>query len=72
MGQQKFGESTLKKFHKETDHEVVAVYCMSDKDEKSIDPVKEYARNCGIPLFQPSNFKEQKVLDQIFVHALLQ
>ena len=36
MGQQKFGESTLKKFHKETDHEVVAVYCMSDKDEKSI------------------------------------
>ena len=68
MGQQAFGRSTLEKFHRETDHEVVAVCCVPDKDGESIDPVKEYAQCYDIPLFQPSNFKEQKVLDQIKSH----
>lgn len=68
MGQQIFGRRTLEEFHKETNHKVVAVYCMPDKNSKSIDPVKEYAQSYGIPLFQPSNFNEQKVLDQIKSH----
>lgn len=68
MGNQLFGESTLKKFHEETTHDVVAVYCMPDEKNKSIDPVKNYALNNDIPLFQPSNFKEQRVLDQLKSH----
>ena len=34
MGQQAFGKSALEKFHTETDHEVVAVYCAPDKEGK--------------------------------------
>ena len=68
MGKQAFGRSTLEKFHGETDHDVVAVYCEPDKDGAPIDPVKEYAQSCNIPLFQPPSFKGQKVLDQIKSH----
>ena len=69
MGQQMFGKSVLEKFHTETDHEVVAVYCMPDKVSEPIDPVKEYAQSVRLPVFQPSNFKDQKVLDQIKSHG---
>ena len=31
MGQQAFGKSALEKFHNETNHDVVAVYCAPDK-----------------------------------------
>ena len=37
MGQQAFGKSALEKFHTETDHEVVAVYCAPDKEGKPVD-----------------------------------
>jgi methionyl-tRNA formyltransferase len=36
MGQQAFGKSTLEKFYKETDHEIVAVYCAPDKEGKPL------------------------------------
>ncbi len=68
MGQQAFGKSALEKFHTGTDHEVVAVYCAPDKEGKPLDPVKEYAQSVGLPVFQPSNFKDQEVLDQIKSH----
>ena len=68
MGQQKFGESTLKKFHEETDHKIVAAYCVPEVDKKTIDPVKKYAQSNNIPLFQPSNFNEEKVINQIKSH----
>ena len=68
MGQQAFGKSALEKFHTGTDHEVVAVYCAPDKEGKPVDPVKEYAQSVGLPVFQPSNFKDQEVLDQIKSH----
>jgi len=68
MGQQAFGKSTLEKFHKETDHEVVAVYCAPDKEGKPLDPVKEYAVSESLPVFQPSNFKDKEVLEQIKSH----
>ena len=63
MGQQAFGKSTLEKFYKETDHEIVAVYCAPDKEGKPLDPVKEYALSENLPVFQPSNFKDKEVLD---------
>ncbi len=68
MGQQAFGKSTLEKFHKESDHEIVAVYCAPDKEGKSLDPVKEYAVSENLPVFQPSNFKDKEVLEQIKSH----
>jgi len=68
MGQQAFGKSTLEKFHKETDHEIVAVYCAPDKEGKPLDPVKEYAVSENLPVFQPSNFKDKEVLEQIKSH----
>ena len=68
MGQQAFGKSALEKFHTGTDHEVVAVYCAPDKEGKPLDPVKEYAQSVSLPVFQPSNFKDQEVLDQIKSH----
>ena len=69
MGQQAFGKSALEKFHTETDHEVVAVYCAPDKEGKPVDPVKEYAQSVSLPVYQPSNFKDQEVLDQIKSHG---
>ena len=39
MGQQAFGKSALEKFHTETNHDVVAVYCAPDKEGKPVDPV---------------------------------
>ena len=69
MGQQAFGKSALEKFHTETEHEVVAVYCAPDKEGKPVDPVKEYAQSVSLPVFQPSNFKDQEVLDQIRSHG---
>jgi methionyl-tRNA formyltransferase len=68
MGQQAFGKSTLEKFHTGTDHEVVAVYCAPDKEGKPVDPVKEYAQSVGLPVYQPSNFKDKEVLDQMRSH----
>ena len=68
MGQQAFGKSTLEKFHKETDHEIVAVYCAPDKDGKPLDPVKDYAVSESLPVYQPSNFKDKEVLEQIKSH----
>jgi methionyl-tRNA formyltransferase len=68
MGQQAFGKSTLEKFHKETDHEIVAVYCAPDKEGKPLDPVKDYAVSESLPVYQPSNFKDKEVLEQIKSH----
>ena len=68
MGQQAFGKSTLEKFHKETDHEIVAIYCAPDNERKPLDPVKEYAVSENLPVFQPSNFKDKEVLEQIKSH----
>ena len=68
MGQQAFGKSTLEKLHKETDHEIVAVYCAPDKEGKPLEPVKEYALSENLSVFQPSNFKDKEVLEQIKSH----
>ncbi len=68
MGKQKFGLSTLKKFHEETDHEIIAVYSKQDLNEKNIDPVKRYAQISNIPLFEISSFHERKIIDQIKSH----
>ena len=65
IGNQKFGESVLKNFYEETNHTVVAVLCEQDRIGKPIDPIKLYAEKYKIPFFQPKNYKDTKLLDQI-------
>jgi len=65
VGQQKFGESVLKKFHEKTEHKIVAVLCEPDVISKSVDPIKEYAESHKIPLFQSQNYNDKKLLDKI-------
>lgn len=65
IGNQKFGESVLQKFHEETNHTVVAVLCDQDVLDKSINPIKKYAEDNKILFFQPKNFDDSKLLNQI-------
>ena len=65
MGQQAFGKDALAKILEAKIDEVVAVYCEPDIDGKPIDPVKEYAQENSIPVYQPAHFKEQETLDEL-------
>ena len=68
MGQQAFGKDALAKILEAGVDEVVAVYCAPDKEGKPLDPLKEFALEKGLPVFQPANFKDQDVLDQLASH----
>ena len=65
MGQQAFGKACLEEVIKRGKDEVVAVYCAPDKENKPLDPIKEYAIEKGLNLEQPPDFKSSKVLDGI-------
>ncbi len=64
MGQQAFGKATLEAYL-DRGEDVVAVYCAPDKEGKPVDPVKEFALEKGLPVYQPGNFKDQAVLDEM-------
>lgn len=64
MGQQAFGKATLEAYL-DRGEDIVAVYCAPDKEGKPIDPVKELALEKGLPVYQPANFKDADVLDEI-------
>ncbi len=64
MGQQAFGKATLEAYLDRGEN-VVAVYCAPDKGGKPIDPVKKFALERGLPIYQPDNFKDQGVLDEM-------
>ena len=65
MGQQAFGKSALEAILDKGVDEVVAVYCAPDKDGRPADPIKEFALEKGLPVFQPDNFKDDSVLDEM-------
>jgi methionyl-tRNA formyltransferase len=65
MGQQAFGQDALAKILEAGIDEVVAVYCEPDKDGKPIDPIKEFALEQGLPVYQPAHFKDQESLDEL-------
>lgn len=67
MGQQAFGKDALAKILDAGKDEVVALYCEPDRDEGSIDPIKEFATEKGIDVYQPAHFKDQKTLDEMSV-----
>lgn len=65
LGNQKFGAAVLEKFYNETVHDVIAVVCEKDSIEKPIDPIKKLADRLKIPVFQPENFKDKKLINKI-------
>ena len=65
MGQQAFGKACLEEVISSGKDEVAAVYCAPDKENKPLDPIKEYALEQGLPLVQPRNFKDKEVLDEM-------
>ncbi len=64
-GQQAFGKATLEALLEKGEDEIVGVFCAPDKEGKPVDPVKEFAIEKGLPLFQPSNYTDQAVLDHM-------
>lgn len=58
MGQQAFGKDVLAKLLDAGTDEVVAVYCEPDKEGKPVDPIKEYALEKGLPVYQPAKFED--------------
>ncbi|MEM9370994.1 MAG: methionyl-tRNA formyltransferase [Pseudomonadota bacterium] len=68
MGQQAFGKDALEKILHAGVDEVVAVYCAPDKEGKPIDPLKEFAREKGLTIHQPPNFKDADVLETLRSH----
>jgi methionyl-tRNA formyltransferase len=64
-GQQAFGRVALEKILEAGKDEVVGVYTSPDKEGRPADPVKEAALEHGLPLFQPANYKDKVVLDQM-------
>ncbi len=65
MGQQAFGKDALEKILDAGTDDVVAVYCEPDIEGKPVDPIKEFASERGIPVYQPAHFKEQESLDEL-------
>ena len=65
MGQQAFGKSALEAILEKGEDEVVAVYCAPDKEGKPVDPIKDFALEKGLPVYQPANFKDEQVLDEM-------
>lgn len=64
-GQQAFGKAALEKILEAGKDEVVGVYTAPDKEGRPVDPLKEAALAHGLPVFQPANYKDKDVLDQM-------
>lgn len=65
MGQQAFGQAALEKILEAGQDEVIAVYTAPDKEGKPVDPLKQAALDHGLPLYQPSDFKDEDVLAEM-------
>ncbi len=65
MGQQAFGKACLEEVISSGKDEVAAVYCAPDKEDKPLDPIKEYALEQAFPVVQPQNFRGKEVLDEM-------
>ncbi len=65
MGQQAFGQAALEKILEAGIDEVVAVYTAPDKEGKPVDPIKQTALDRGLPLYQPANFTDESVLNDM-------
>jgi len=64
-GQQAFGKAVLEKLIEAGRDEVVAVYTAPDKEGRPVDPLKQAALDNNIPVYQPPNYKDREVLEQM-------
>lgn len=64
-GQQAFGKSTLEAILAKGEDEIVGVFCAPDKEGKAIDPLKAFAVEQNLPLFQPANYTDADVLEHM-------
>jgi methionyl-tRNA formyltransferase len=64
-GQQAFGKAALEKILAAGKDQVVGVYTAPDREDRPVDPLKEAALAHGLPVFQPANYKEREVLEQM-------
>ena len=67
-GQQAYGKSVLEAILDRGVDEVVAVYCAPDKEGRPLDPLKEYAMEQGLPIYQPESYKNPEVWKQLGSH----
>ena len=67
-GQQAYGKSVLEAILDKGVDEVVAVYCAPDKEGRPLDPIKEFAQEKGLPIFQPASYKNPEVWEQMASH----
>ncbi|MGH6727942.1 MAG: methionyl-tRNA formyltransferase [Pseudolabrys sp.] len=62
-GQQAFGKAVLEALIKRGEN-VVAVYVAPEKEGAKADPLKEAALAAKLPVYQPSSYKDAKVLEE--------
>ncbi|MCG6891311.1 MAG: methionyl-tRNA formyltransferase [Gammaproteobacteria bacterium] len=67
-GQQAYGKSVLEAILDKGVDEVVAVYCAPDKEGRPLDPIKEFAVEKGLPVYQPESYKNPAVWEQMASH----
>ncbi|HUV22584.1 MAG TPA: methionyl-tRNA formyltransferase [Gammaproteobacteria bacterium] len=67
-GQQAYGKSVLEAILDKGVDEVVAVYCAPDKEGRPLDPIKEFAVEKGLPIYQPESYKNPAVWEQMASH----
>lgn len=63
-GQQAFGKSVLEGLL-DRGEEVVGVFCEPDKEGRPADPIKTFAEERGIALFQPASFRKPEIHEQM-------
>ena len=63
-GQQAFGKAVLEAMLERGD-DVVAVFCAPDKEGRRADPIKDFALEKGLPLYQPKSYKDPETLAQL-------
>jgi methionyl-tRNA formyltransferase len=67
-GQQAYGKSVLEAILDKGVDEVVAVYCAPDAEGRPLDPIKEFALEKGLPIYQPASYKNPAVWEQMAGH----
>ena len=67
-GQQAYGKSVLEAILDRGVDDVVAVYCAPDKEGRPQDPLKEFALERDLPVYQPESYKNPEVWEQLASH----
>ena len=63
-GQQAFGKSVLEALVGRGE-DIVGVYCAPDREGRPVDPIKQYAAEHGLPVFQPRSYRTPEIAEQM-------